>query len=79
MEGVYETIGVSGVRWCWVERGVAVERGLAGWWTVEAPPLEIGEEASLEVEDESLLELEGCWERVGGGSYGWLGRFQFLE
>ena len=37
-------------RWCWVEQGVAVERGLVGWWAADAPPLEIVEEAPLEVE-----------------------------
>ena len=58
------------VRWCWVERGVAVERGLAGWWAAEAPPLDIGEEAPLEVDAESLLELEGDWEQVGGDLVG---------
>ena len=36
-------------RWCWVERGVAVEQGLVGWWAAEAPPLEINEGAPLEV------------------------------
>ena len=54
------------VRWCWAERGVAVERGLAGWWAAEATPLEIGKEALLEVADEVLLELEGAWEPMGG-------------
>ena len=33
------------VRWCWVEQGLAVERGLAGWWAAEATPLEIGNPA----------------------------------
>ena len=54
------------VRWCWVERGVAVEQGLAGWWVAEATPLYIGEEAPLEVDAEALLELEWDWERMGG-------------
>ena len=45
-------------RWCWVERGVAMERGMVGWWAAETPPLEIGEGAPLEV--------EGEWEWVGG-------------
>ena len=49
------------VRWCWVERGVAVEQGMADWWAAEASPLEIGKAAPLEVDDESLLELEGGW------------------
>ena len=46
--------------------GLALERGLVGWWAAEAPPLEIGKEAPLEVDAESLLELEGDWERMGG-------------
>ena len=58
------------VRWCWVEQGVAVERGLAGWWAVEELPLGIGKEAPLEVDAESLLELEGNWERMGGDLVG---------
>ena len=58
------------VRWYWVERGVAVERGLAGWWVAEATPLDIGEEAPLEVDSEALLELEGDWERMGGALAG---------
>ena len=53
------------VRWCWVERGVAVERGPAGWWAAEATPLDFGEEAPLEVAAEALLKLEGEWERMG--------------
>ena len=59
-----------------MEWGVAVDRGLAGWWASEAPPLEISKEAPLEVDAESLLELEEDWERMGGGSCGWEGRFQ---
>ena len=56
-----------------MERGVAVERGMVGWWAAEAPPLEISKEAPLEVEAESLLEMEGGWERVGGNLVGgWL-------
>ena len=47
-----------------------MERGLAGWWGAEAPPLEIGEEAPLEVDAESLLDLEGDWERMGGDLLG---------
>ena len=49
------------VRWCWVERGVAVE--LAGWGAAEASPLEIGEGAPLEV--------EGEWVGVGSDLVGW--------
>ena len=61
MSGVRSAVqGIS--RWCWVERGVAVERGLVGWWAVEAPPLEIGKEAPLEV--------VGEWEWVGGDLVG---------
>ena len=40
--------------------------GLAGWWAAEAPPLEIGKETPLEVDAESLLDLEGGWEQMGG-------------
>ena len=58
------------VRWCWVERGVAVERGLVGWWAAEVPPLEIGEESPLEVDTEFLLELDGYWEQMGGDLVG---------
>ena len=43
------------LRWCWVEREVAVER------EAEATPLDIGEEAPLEVAAEAPLELEGEW------------------
>ena len=39
---------------------------MAGRWVAGAPPVEIGEEAPLEVNTEALLELEGDWERVGG-------------
>ena len=53
-----------------MERGVAVEQGMAGWWVAESPPLEIGEEAPLEVDAESLLELEGDWEQMGGDHVG---------
>ena len=49
---------------------MAVVRGRAGWWAVEAPPLEIGEEAPLEVNAESLLELEGDWGQMGGDIVG---------
>ena len=54
------------VRGCWVERGVAVEWGLACWWAEEATPLEIGKEAPLEVAAEALLGMEGDWELMGG-------------
>ena len=62
-------------RWCWEERVMAVE--LVGWWSAEAPPLEIGGEAPLEVDTEALLELEGDWERVGGdlGGLWFMSRF----
>ena len=60
-----------------MERGVAVEREPAGWWAAEATPLDIGEEAPLEVAAKALLGLEGGWEQMGGGSCGWEGRFQF--
>ena len=53
-----------------MERGVAVERGLAGWWAAEATPWDIGEEAPLEVAAEALLELKGDWERMGGALAG---------
>ena len=53
-----------------MERGVAVERGLSSCWAAEATPLDIGEEAPLEVDAESLLELEGDWERMGGDLVG---------
>ena len=43
-----------------MERGVAVE--LVGLWAAEAPPLEIGKGAPLEV--------EGQWEGVGGDLVG---------
>ena len=49
-----------------MERELAVERGPYGWWAAVATPLEIGEEASLEVADEALLGMEGEWERIGG-------------
>ena len=58
------------VRWCWVDRGVAVEWGPAGWWAAEATPLEIGKEAPLVVAAEDLLVLEGNWERMGGALAG---------
>ena len=45
---------------------MAVVWGRAGWWAAEATPLEIGEEAPLEVAAEDLLGLEGEWERMGG-------------
>ena len=51
-------------RWCWLEQGVAVERGAAGWWEAEATPLDIGKEAPLEVVAEAPLELEGERERM---------------
>ena len=47
-------------RWCWVEQGSA------GWWEVEATPLDIGKEASLEVVAEAPLDLEGGQERMWG-------------
>ena len=54
------------LRWCWVERGVAAERGPAGWREAEATPLEIGKEAPLEVVAEAPLELEEERERMWG-------------
>ena len=48
-----------------MERGVAVERGLAGWWAAAVTFLEIGKESLLEVADEVLLDLEGAWEQMG--------------
>ena len=47
------------LRWCWVDRGVAVERGTAGRREAEATPLEISKEESLEVAAEYTLDLEG--------------------
>ena len=43
------------MKWCWEVQGVAVE--LVGWGEAEAPSLEIGEGAPL--------ELEGEWVGVG--------------
>ena len=58
------------VRWCWLDREVAVKRGPAGWWAADTTPLEICKEAPLEVAAEALLGLDGDWERIGGALAG---------